>query len=148
MKFLYPIERGSWVNWFDATINLVNSRKWPKKNKIYIDVISMQWTYLFPEEENQVYFLQDLNVVVFVIDPMMEEFSIRQKEIIFNIWMFYSNISDILAMRTVHWTLGRSKGAWSISPGLWLIDWTFTVFEIIYGTVKLWETGLITLRIF
>lgn len=36
--------------------------------------------YLFPEAMNQVCFLQGLNVVVFLVDPMMGEFSILEEK--------------------------------------------------------------------
>ncbi len=35
--------------------------------------------YLFPEVKNQVYFLPNLNGVIFLIDPMMEGFSRIEK---------------------------------------------------------------------
>jgi hypothetical protein len=52
-------------------VNTLEKYFFIKNNKLFI--------YLFPEVTNQVYFLRGLNVVIFLIGPMMEEFSIKEK---------------------------------------------------------------------
>ena len=73
---LYPIERGNWDNWFDATINRVNSRRCPKNRPARIGSNRRRGrsSDQFPEVMNRVCFLPDPSAAISVIDPTRVEF--------------------------------------------------------------------------
>ncbi len=63
------------IDLMQQSIELIHVNSLEEKQNTYI-YFNINLIYLFPEVMNQVYFLPNPNVVIFLIDPMTAEFSI------------------------------------------------------------------------